>query len=315
MPRYLRFVRGVIDSSDLPLNVSREMLQGSKVVDGIRSGSTKKVLSQLETLAKDEPEKYTGFWKEFGPVLKEGPAEDYGNREQIAGLLRFASTHEDQQDQTVSLADYGARMQEGQNKIYYITADSFAAARNSPHLEIFRKKGIEVLLMCERVDEWLMSHLHEFDGKNFQSVAKGELDLDKIASEEDKAEQEKAEKEFEGLVERVKKVLDDKVEEVRVSHRLTDSPACVVVKDGAMSPHLERLLQQAGQEIPHTKPVLELNPDHAIIRRMDGESDDQRFEDWSFILLDQAMLAEGGQLEDPAAFVKRLNELLLLLDS
>lgn len=313
MPRYLRFVRGVIDSSDLPLNVSREMLQGSKIIDSIRSGSVKKVLGLLERMAKDETDKYAGFWKEFGAVLKEGPAEEFANREQIAGLLRFASTHGDGDGQTVSLVDYISRMKEGQDKIYYIAAEGLSAARNSPHLEIFDKQGVEVLLLHERVDEWLMAHLNEFDGKSFQSVAKGELDLDKISSDEDKAGQDKAEKEMEGLVKRVSEALGDRVKEVRASHRLTTSPACVVVDQEAISPHLERMLRQAGQDVPVSKPILELNPEHAIIRRLDKESDEQRFGDWSFILLDQAVLAEGDQLEDPAAFVKRLNELLLVL--
>jgi molecular chaperone HtpG len=313
MPRYLRFVRGVIDSNDLPLNVSREMLQSSKVVDGIRSGSVKKVLGLLETLAKDEPEKYATFWEAFGTALKEGPAEDFANRDKIAGLVRFASTHTDTEAQTVSLADYIGRMQEDQEKIYYLTGDTFAAVKNSPHLEVFRKKGIEVLLLAERVDEWLMAHLTEFEGKAFQSVAKGALDLDATESEEDKAEREKAESELEPLIKRVKEALGERVKEVRVSHRLTDSPACLVVDEEAMSQNLERMLRQAGQEVPVSRPILELNPDHAIVKRLDAEAEESRFQDWSTILFEQAMLAEGGQLEDPAGFVKRLNELLLVL--
>ena len=313
MPRYLRFVRGVIDSNDLPLNISREILQGSKVVDGIRAGSVKKVLSLLEDLAGNDAGKYAKFWKEFGRALKEGPAEDYGNRDQIAKLLRFASTHTDSAEQTVSLSDYLGRMKEGQDKIYYIVADSFAAAKNSPHLEIFRKKGLEVLLLTDRVDEWLMSHLNEFEGKSLQSVAKGALDLDQIASEEEKQEQKQAEDQFKELLARVKTVLGDKVNEVRISSRLTDSPACLVVDEHALSAHLERLLRDAGQSVPMSKPYLELNPHHPLITRLKDEPDTGRFGDWTHLLFEQAVLAEGGQLEDPASFVKRLNGLLLTI--
>ena len=313
MPRYLRFVRGVIDSNDLPLNISREILQNSKVVDGIRAGSVKKVLGLLEDIAANDSEKYGKFWKEFGRALKEGPAEDYGNREQIAKLLRFASTHTDSAEQTVSLTDYIGRMKEGQDKIYYITGESFAAAKNSPHLEIFRKKGLEVLLLTDRVDEWLMSHLNEFEGKHFQSVAKGALDLDKIASEEEKQEQKQAEDQFKDLLARVKEVLGDQVKEVRISSRLTDSPACLVVDEHALSAHLERLLRDAGQSVPTSKPYLELNPHHPLVARLQGETDTGRFGDLTHLLFEQAMLAEGGQLEDPASFVKRLNALLLAM--
>ncbi|MER2584219.1 MAG: molecular chaperone HtpG [Candidatus Competibacter sp.] len=313
MPRYLRFVRGVIDSNDLPLNISREILQNSKVVDGIRAGSVKKVLGLLEDIAANDAEKYGKFWKEFGRALKEGPAEDYGNREQIAKLLRFASTHTDSAEQTVSLTDYIGRMKEGQDKIYYITGESFAAAKNSPHLEIFRKKGLEVLLLTDRVDEWLMSHLNEFEGKHFQSVAKGALDLDKIASEEEKQEQKQAEDQFKDLLARVKEVLGDQVKEVRISSRLTDSPACLVVDEHALSAHLERLLRDAGQSVPTSKPYLELNPHHPLVARLQGEADTGRFGDLTHLLFEQAMLAEGGQLEDPASFVKRLNALLLAM--
>ncbi len=313
MPRYLRFVRGVIDSNDLPLNISREILQSSKVVDGIRAGSVKKVLGLLEDLAQNDAEKYGKFWKEFGRVLKEGPAEDYGNREQIAKLLRFASTHTDSAEQTVSLTDYIGRMKEGQDKIYYIAGESFAAAKNSPHLEIFRKKGLEVLLLTDRVDEWLMSHLTEFEGKHLQSVAKGALDLDKIASEEEKQEQKQAEDQFKDLLARVKEVLGDQVKEVRISSRLTDSPACLVVDEHALSAHLERLLRDAGQSVPMSKPYLELNPHHPLVTRLQGEADAGRFGDLTHLLFEQAVLAEGGQLEDPASFVKRLNGLLLAL--
>lgn len=313
MPRYLRFVRGVIDSNDLPLNVSRELLQGSKVVDSIRAGSVKKVLGLLEDLATNDAEKYRKVWKEFGRVLKEGPAEDYSNREQIARLLRFASTHTDTSDQAVTLADYIGRMKDGQDQIYYISADSFAAAKNSPHLEIFRKKQLEVLLLTDRVDEWLMSHLSEFEGKHFQSVAKGALDLDKIASEEEKQEQKQAEDQYKDLLTRVKEVLGEKVKDVRISSRLTDSPACLVVDDHALSAHLERLLRDAGQNVPVSKPYLELNPNHPLITRLKAEADAERFGDWTCLLFEQAMLAEGGQLEDPATFVRRLNGLLLAM--
>ena len=313
MPRYLRFVRGVIDSNDLPLNISREILQSSKVVDGIRAGSVKKVLGLLEDLAQNDAEKYGKFWKEFGRVLKEGPAEDYGNREQIAKLLRFASTHTDSAEQTVSLTDYIGRMKEGQDKIYYIAGESFAAAKNSPHLEIFRKKGLEVLLLTDRVDEWLMSHLTEFEGKHLQSVAKGALDLDKIASEEEKQEQKQAEDQLKDLLARVKEVLGDQVKEVRISSRLTNSPACLVVDEHALSAHLERLLRDAGQSVPMSKPYLELNPHHPLVTRLQGEADAGRFGDLTHLLFEQAVLAEGGQLEDPASFVKRLNGLLLAL--
>ena len=315
MPRYLRFVRGVIDSNDLPLNVSREILQSNKTIDSMRSGSIKKVLGQLEELATNDADAYQTFWQQFGQVLKEGPAEDFSNREQIAKLLRFSSTHLDTQDQTVSLADYIERMQEGQEKIYYITGDSFSAASNSPHLEIFRKKGIEVLLLHERVDEWLMSNLNEFDGKSLQSVAKGDLDLDKIKStQDDNAEQEEdTEEDFKTLLDKVKGALSEQVNEVRVSKRLTDSPACLVVDDQAMSGHLERMLREAGQNVPASKPHLELNTKHALIKRLNSESSDAKFNDWTQLIFDQALLAEGGQLEDPAGFVKRLNDVLLTL--
>lgn len=314
MPRYLRFVRGVIDSNDLPLNVSREILQSSKVIDSIRAGSTKKILSVLEDMAKDQPEQYAKFWSAFGRVLKEGPAEDYANREQIAKLLRFSSTHSDSPEQTVALEDYVGRMKEGQEKIYYIVADSFAAAKNSPHLEIFRKKGVEVLLLHERVDEWLMAHLMDFQGKPFQSVAKGSLDqLDKEESEEQKKEQQQTEEGFKELLERIGKTLGDKVSGVRLSKRLTDSPACLVVDEYAMSTHLERLLKEIGQAGPSSKPYLELNPDHFLVTRLKNEQDNERFDDWTHLLFEQAMLAEGGQLDDPASFVQRLNKLLATL--
>ncbi len=313
MPRYLRFVRGVIDSSDLPLNISRELLQSSKVVESIRSGSVKKVLSLLEDLAKKDTEKYGKFWKEFGRVIKEGPAEDHSNREQIARLLRFSSTYNDSAEQNVALSDYVGRIQSGQNKIYYISTESFTAAKNSPHLEIFRKKDVEVLLLSDRVDEWLVSHLTEFEGKNFQSVAKGALDLGSIASEVRKSEQQQQhiEDECKDLLMRVKEVLGEKVKEVRVSKRLTDSPACLVVDEHALSTHLERMLRDAGQDIPINKPYLELNTDHPLVSRLRHEGDYSHFEDWTNLMFEQAVLAEGGQLEDPASFVRRLNNLLL----
>ncbi len=313
MPRYLRFIRGVIDSNDLPLNVSREILQGNRIIDQMRAGSVKKVLGLLEEMAQKKPEKYQQFWNEFGRVLKEGPGEDFSNREQIAKLLRFSSTHTDSEIQNVSLADYVSRMKEGQEKIYYITADSFLAAKNSPHLERLRKKGVEVLLLSDRVDEWLMSHLTEFDGKPLASVAKGDLDLGKIESEEERKAQEETEKAAANLVEHIKKALGDRVEAVRVSHRLTNSPACIVLGEHDMALYMQQLLKQAGQEVPAAKPVLEINPEHPIVARLNEESDERRIQEWSELLLDQAILAEGGQLEDPAGFVSRLNELMLAL--
>jgi molecular chaperone HtpG len=310
LPRYLRFVRGVIDSNDLPLNISREILQSNKVIDNIRSGSVKKILGLLEKLAKNESDKYQEFWNTFGKVIKEGPGEDFANKEKIAKLLRFASTHQDSDAQTVSLDDYIARMKPEQEKIYFITADNYAAAKNSPHLEIFKDKGIEVLLLSDRVDEWLMSHLNEYEEKSFASVAKGELDLDKLGSEEDKKEREKAEKDAKGLIERIKKVLDEKVEDVRVSHRLTSSPACIVLSEQDMALYMQHLMKQAGHDMPESKPVLEINPTHALVQRMENEQAEDRFEDWARILFDQAILAEGGQLEDPATFVNRLNQMI-----
>ena len=313
MPAYLRFVRGVIDSADLPLNVSREILQNSRDIDAIKNGSVKKVLGLLEDLAENQPEKYVAFWKAFGKVLKEGPGEDYANRERIAALLRFASTHTDTDAQVVSLKDYIGRMKEGQTAIYTITADSFAAARHSPHLEIFRKKGIEVLLLSDRVDEWLMSNLTEFDGKPLKSVAKGGLDLGALEDEAEKTAQKEAEESMKPLVERIKTTLGERVKDVRVTHRLTDSPACLVTGEGDMSANLERLLKAAGQAAPTVKPTLEINPTHALVTRLDSEADDARFADWANLLFEQALLAEGGQLDDPASFVRRLNGLLAML--
>ena len=313
MPRYLRFVRGVLDSSDLPLNVSREILQNNKIIDSMRSGSVKKVLGLLEDMARKDPEKYQKFWKEFGQVMKEGPVEDIANREQILKLLRFSSTHEDSEEQNVSLDDYISRMKAGQDKIYYITADNFNAAKNSPHLEIFRKKGIEVLLMYDRVDEWLMGHVFEYDGKKFQSVAKGDLDLGDIAGDEDRDKKKKASKTGKKLVKRIKKALGDRVSDVKISERLTESPSCIVLSEHEMAMYMQHLLKQAGQNIPGSKPVLEINPDHPILKRMEHEKDDERFGEWSALLLDQAILAEGGHLEDPASFVHRMNEIMLTL--
>jgi molecular chaperone HtpG len=310
LPTYLRFVRGVVDSNDLPLNVSREILQESKDVETIRKGCVNKVLGVLEDLAQNQKEKYAIFWKEFGRVLKEGVGEDWGNKERIAKLLRFASTHADTEEQSVGLADYVARMKDGQEKIYYITADSFAAAKNSPHLEIFRKKGIEVLLLSDRVDEWVGSNLTEFDGKPLASVAKGDLDLGKLA-DEDKKEQEKEAGEYKELVEKIGKSLGDQVKQVRVTFRLTSSPACLVADEHGMSANLERMLKAAGQKVPGSKPILEINPHHPLVQRLKYETDEARFGDWSHILFDQALLAEGGQLDDPASFVKRLNDLML----
>ncbi len=309
MPRYLRFVRGLIDSNDLPLNVSREILQGSKVVDHIRNGSVKKVLGMLEKMAKNDPDKYQKFWKEFGRVLKEGPAEDFANREKIAGLLRFASTHNDDDAQTVTLDDYVARMREGQDKIYYIAADTHAAAKNSPHLEIFRKKGIEVLLLSDRVDEWLTAHLMEYQDKKLQSVAKGELDLSD--DEESEKELEEKAKSSEKLIKRMQDALQDRVESVRVTNRLTDSPACLVLNEQDMAMHMQRILKEAGHDLPSSKPILEINPDHPLVQKLGKEKSKKKFADWSDILFDQAMLAEGGQLEDPAGFVAKLNAMLV----
>jgi len=318
MPNYLRFVRGVIDSSDLPLNVSREILQQSKDIDAIRAGATRRVLGMIEELANSDKdsdkEKFTTFWQEFGRVFKEGIGEDHANRERIAKICRFASTKADTEVQNVSLADYIARMKPEQEKIYYVTADSFAAAKNSPHLEVFRKKGIEVLLLSERIDEWVVSHLSEFEGKPLQSVAKGELDLGKLADEEDKKEQEKDAGEYKDLVEKIKKALGEGVKDVRTTTRLTESPACLVSEQFGMGGNLERLLKAAGQKVPSSKPILEINPRHPLLQRLEYEAEGQRFDDWCHVLFDQALLSEGGQLEDPASFVKRLNQLMLVLD-
>lgn len=310
MPQYLRFVRGVIDSSDLPLNVSREILQSSRDVDAIKAGSVKKVLAVLEDMAENKPEDYAKFYQEFGRVLKEGPGEDFANKDKIAGLLRFASTKADTEQQDVSLKDYISRMQPEQDVIYYITADSFAAAKHSPHLEIFRKKGIEVLLMSDRVDEWLLGSLTEFEGKKLQSIAKGDLDLGKLESDVEKEIQKKIEEEAKTLVEKIKGALGEQVKDVRVTHRLTDSPACLVSDEHDLSGNLARILKSVGQKAPESKPILEINPSHKLIKRLETESADDIFADLAHVLFDQALLAEGGTLEDPASFVKRMNSLI-----
>ncbi len=317
MPVYLRFVKGVIDSSDLPLNVSREILQESRDVKVIREGSTKRVLGMLEELAnsdeQEKKDKYAKFWTEFGQVLKEGIGEDHGNKERIAKLVRFASTQNDSNVQNVALADYVARMKEGQDKIYYVTADTYGAAKNSPHLEIFRKKGVEVLLLTDRVDEWMLSFFTEFEGKNLVSVAKGDLDLGKLEDEAEKKQHEETEAGYKELVEKMKTALADKAKDVRVTFRLTDSPACLVADEHELSGNLMRMLKAAGQDAPESKPILEINPDHPLVQRLKYE--EAKFGDWSNILFDQAALAEGGTLADPAGFVKRLNEMLLGLAS
>ncbi|MFV8834770.1 molecular chaperone HtpG [Aquisalimonas sp.] len=310
MPRYLRFVRGIIDSDDLPLNVSRELLQHNRQIEKIKSASVKRVLDRLESMADKEPENYASFWSTFGRVLKEGPAEDFGNRERIAKLLRFSSTHTDSETENVSLDDYIARMKDSQASIYFVTADSFSAAKNSPHLEIFRKKGIEVLLLGDPVDEWCVTHLGEYDGKQLVHVAKGDLDLGDLDDAEDKEEREKTETEYKPLVERLEGVLGDRVKNVRVSHRLTDSPSCLVVEEHEFAVSMQRMLKAAGHTVPAGKPVMEINPGHALIQRLQGVSDDATFDEWAHVLFDQAMLTEGGQLDDPAAFVRRMNRLL-----
>lgn len=313
MPNYLRFVRGVIDSNDLPLNVSREILQHNKIIDSMRAGSVKKVLDTLQSIANKDEEKYAKFWGEFGNVMKEGPAEDHANQQKIAKLLRFATTQDDSANQTVSLDQYIERMKEGQDAIYYITADTHIAAKNSPHLEVFRKKGIEVLLLSDRVDEWLVSSLNEYNEKPLKSVTRGELDLGEVEDEQEKAQQKEAEESFKELLEQVKETLGDKVNEVRITHRLTNSPACLVTGEHDMNANLERILKAAGQNVPTSKPILELNPEHPLVLKLKAESAGERFDEWSNILFDQALLSEGGQLEDPAGFVQRLNKLLLEL--
>ncbi|MBF0095904.1 MAG: molecular chaperone HtpG [Magnetococcales bacterium] len=310
MPRYLRFVRGLIDTSDLPLNVSREILQKNQVVDAIRKGAVGKVFGMLEDLAEKDPENYQTFWKTFGKVLKEGIIEDYSNKERLAKLLRFATTHTDSEVQDVSLSDYIGRMKPEQEKIYYITGETHMAARKSPHLEIFRKKGIEVLLLSDRVDEWFVSHLHEFEGKSLQAVTKGDLDLGKLDDEEQKKEREEQESRFKDLVSRIKDALGENIKEVRTTHRLVDSPSCLVGGEYDMSATMERILKDAGQEIPGAKRILEINPEHAMLQRLQSEGDAERFDDLCHILYNQALLCEGGQIEDPVDFVRRLNNLL-----
>ena len=310
MPNYLRFVRGLIDSNDLPLNVSREILQDSRVTQNLRSALTKRVLQMLDKLAKDDNDKYQTFWKSFGLVLKEGPAEDNANQEAIAKLLRFATTHTDSSEQTVSLQEYVARMKEGQEKIYYITADSYAAAKSSPHLELLRKKGIEVLLLSDRIDEWMMSYLTEFDGKSFQSVSKTDESLEKLADEETEQAKE-AEKALEPFVDRVKTLLGERVKEVRLTHRLTDTPAIVTTDSNDMSTQMAKLFAAAGQAVPDVKYIFELNPDHPLVKRAAETQDDATFGEWVELLMDQALLAERGQLEDPNQFIRRMNQLLV----
>jgi molecular chaperone HtpG len=311
MPSYLRFVKGLLDSNDLPLNVSREILQDNKTTQTIRKGCTSRIIKMLDRMGKNKPENYQVFWNEFGQVIKEGPAEDAANKDAIAKLLRFASTDSNESIQSVSLADYVSRMKEGQDKIYYVVSDNFAAAKSSPQLENFRKKGIEVLLMSDRVDEWMMSHLTEFDSKQLTSITRGDLDLGDLDDEESKKEQENSEKEVEGLAERIKTVLGDKVKEVRFTHRLTDSPACVVADENDMSSQMAKLMEAVGQGAPEAMPVFELNPEHQLVKHLNDEQDEDKFAQWSEVLLDQALLAERGSLKDPAGFVSRLNKLML----
>ncbi|MBD1552014.1 molecular chaperone HtpG [Pseudomonas typographi] len=313
LPLYLRFIKGVVDSNDLSLNVSREILQKDPIIDSMKSALTKRVLDMLEKLAQNEPEQYKTFWKNFGQVLKEGPAEDFANKEKIAGLLRFASTQDDSGEPTVGLAEYLARAKEGQDKIYYLTGESYAQVKNSPHLEVFRKKGIEVLLLTDRIDEWLMSYLTDFDGKGLVDVARGDLDLGKLDSEEDKKAQEEVAKSKEGLVERLKGALEQSVSEVRVSHRLTDSPAILAIGEQDLGLQMRQILEASGQKVPDSKPIFEFNPAHPLIEKLDAEPDEDRFNDFAHILFDQAALAAGDSLKDPAAYVRRLNKLLIEL--
>lgn len=311
LPLYLRFVKGVVDSADLPLNVSRELLQQDPAIDTMRTGLTRRVLDTLTKLAKDEPEKYATFWKEFGSVLKEGPAEDVTNRDRIAKLLRFSSTHTDSEEQNVTLDDYIARMKPGQNAIYYVIGDTFTAARSSPHLEVLRKKGIEALLLSDRVDEWLMDHLREYESKSFRNVARGELDLSAVQTDEEKQQQETLSKEHAAIVERIKTALGERVSDVRVTVRLSDSPACLVLGEHDLGAQMRRILEAAGQKAPESKPALEINPTHPLVTRMAATEDQSTFEDFALLLFEQATLADGGHLPEPAAFVQRLNRLLL----
>jgi molecular chaperone HtpG len=310
MPTYLRFVKGLLDSNDLPLNVSREILQDNKITQAIRQGCTKRILSMLEKMAKKDADKYQTFYNEFGNVLKEGPAEDFANKEKIAGLLRFATTHNDGNEVNVSLAQYIERMQESQETIYYVTADSYQAARTSPHLEVFRKKGIEVLLLGERIDEWLMSHLNEFDGKTLTSAASSNVDLSELDDDETKKAKEDAEKAIEGVLARMKKALGEKVADVKFTHRLTDSPACIVATDDGMTTQMAKLMQSAGQPVPEPKYSFELNPEHPLVKIVSDVQDEEQFAQWTQVLFDQAALSEQGSLKEPASFVKNLNTLL-----
>lgn len=315
LPLYLRFVKGVIDSNDLSLNVSRELLQKDPAIDSMRAALTKRVLDMLEKIARNEPDQYASFWKEFGQVLKEGPAEDFGNKEKIAKLLRFATTANASSEQIRSLEDYVAAMKTGQDKIYYVAAETYQTANSSPHLEVFRQKDIEVLVLHDRIDEWLMSHLAEFDGKHFQDVAKGSLDLGELENAEDKKDQEKVEEEFKGLIDRIKEVMGESVEDVRITHRLTDSPACLVVGEADMGMQMRRILEAAGQAMPESKRIFEINPKHPLVEKLNDESDMDRFSDLTKILHDQANLAEGGQLDDPGSYVQRMNKLILELSA
>lgn len=314
LPRYLRFVKGIIDCNDLPLNVSREILQDNKLIETIKTASVKRLLAFLEKLAQDDKEKYQQFWNAFGLVLKEGPIEDFANREKIAKLLRFSSTHENKEQADVSFDDYIGRMKEGQDKIYYITASSFSAAKNSPHLEYFKKKGIEVLLLSDRVDEWLVGHLPEFEGKKLQSVTKGKLDdagEEADAAEENTSKKSDDKDQYASLIDQVKKVLDKRVKDVQLTYRLTDSPVCIVADENDMDLEMQRILKMSGQKVPETKPILEVNPRHPLIEKLNAETDDERFADWANLLLEQAILAEGGVLEEPASFVARMNRVFL----
>lgn len=315
MPMYLRFIKGIIDSNDLPLNISRELLQSNQTIEKMRSGCVKRVLDLLEKLAADEPETYAKFWNEFGAVIKEGPAEDVVNKDRIAKLLRFSSTHPQDDQQTVSLSDYVSRMPQDQDKIYYLVADSYLSAKNSPLLEVFRKKNIEVLLLSDRVDEWLMAHLIEFDGKKLQSISKGKLDLDKAEDKEEQKQQEEKATSFADIVAQIKTALAEQVKDVRLTHRLVDSPACIVFDENELTGHMQRLLKAAGQAMPESKPILELNPDHPLLLKLQKVQDKQKIADWADILLSQALLAEGEQLSNPAAFVKRLNQLLVQINA
>ena len=315
LPLYLRFVKGIVDSNDLSLNVSRELLQKDPAIESMRNALTKRALDLMEKLAKKDAEKYQEFWNEFGQVLKEGPAEDFNNKEKISNLLRFATTNSDSDTQDQSLDSYVSRMKDGQDKIYYVAAENYQTANNSPHLEVFRKKGIEMLVLFDRIDEWLMSHLMEFDGKQFQDVAKGSLDLGDLEDKVEKEEKTKVEKEFKDLVKRIADLLGDKVEEVRITYRLTDSPACLVVNEDEMGMQMRRILESAGQNVPGSKRIFEINPEHPLLAKLNDESDEDRFNDLTMVIYDQAMLAEGSQLEEPASYVKRLNKLLLELSA